>query len=98
MRDAFVVRPNDPPQQRLLDKLVAAQWVARTVLFDKPVPNAGTGQLLWTPLGRQRLGAFLSLIREVEEASLPLTNDELPLLKLFAELASSSAGGESYLH
>ena len=89
----FVIRPNDPPMQRVLDKLVAAGWVHGSVVIDK-APGSQLAGIHWTPLGKEKLAAILSLIREVERSSFPMSPDEIPFLKSFAELAEMSGSGE----
>ncbi len=79
------INPNDPPLQRLLDKLIAAKWLHGLAIREN---KTGSDQvaLQWTPMGKEKFETLLSLFREIEAASLPLSNDEILHLKGIAEL------------
>jgi len=84
----FIVRPDDPPFNRLVDKLIAARWITRSVMHEtsKPGdPKAATMQILWTELGKQRMAQLRAIMHEIEHVSFPLQNDELPFLKGLAQ-------------
>jgi hypothetical protein len=87
----FIARPNDPPFQQMLDKLIAAGWVRRTLLLDK-APETQLAKIEWTDEGRRKMARLLELLSEIEQASMPLENDEIPFLKHFAQLATHSDG------
>ena len=89
----FIWNPNDPANKRLLDKLTCAGWVHLSISTDKPNGGEAIG-IQWTDDGKRKLAVILSLIREIETASLTLTNDEIQWLKTYAELAEASGGGD----
>ena len=89
-------RANDSPMQRTLDKLVAAGWVETSIVIDKTTPSdrdAALSRIPWTPPGRKQMAECLGLIRQIENASTPISNDEVVWLKAFAELAAISDTG-----
>ena len=80
--------------QRMIDKLVAAGWVEKSVRISEPKttdPHAGRGNIKWTPLGRRRMASLLELIHEVERHSSPICNEELLWFKALAELSAFSS-------
>lgn len=87
--------PDDPPRQRMLDKLVAAGWIESSVSISEATPSdpyAGRGVIKWTNEGRERMAMLLELIHEIEKRSTPLCSEELIWLKALAELAVISGG------
>lgn len=91
----FIIRPDDPPMQRMLDKLAAAGWIEGTITVDKATPSdphAGQVGIKWTDEGRSRMAVILELIHQIEQSSMPLSNDEIQWLKSLAEFAAMSGG------
>ena len=92
----FINNPNDPPTQRMLDKLVAAGWASFSLKTDKPKesdPHGAEVKLPLTEKGRERLRDLFILFREIEQVSGKLQDDELPWLRAFAESAAMLKGG-----
>jgi hypothetical protein len=92
----FYCNPDDPPFQRMLDKLTAAGWIKSSARRDRPKdlgPGGAEMVFQWTPQGRERLMQVLALFTEIEQASATITNDELPFLKMVALTAALQGGG-----
>ena len=83
---------NDKPDymSTMLDKLVLAGWVEGTVLKDQ-AEGSKQVSIKWTANGHQKMMLLLMLVSEIERASSQISNEEMPLLKGLAQLASMTA-------
>jgi hypothetical protein len=96
----FVPNSDDPPEQRIVDKMVAAGWIKKAVRVAKPTssdPYASTGNVEWTEKGKLRTRSLIGLLEAIERNSTRVCNEELIWLRAYAEMAVASSDGGSFL-